>query len=110
MSRIPRKNYLRRHRLRAALGLGELGALLGVAANTLARYELGLRPIPAEIVIASEVLFGVSGAALFPALYNGVEEDLALRALELSDRLAGRLDLGALKKRDLVSGLEGRLR
>ena len=108
MSRTPTRNYLRRHRLRTALTLRELGALLGISKSALIRYELGLRPVPAEIVIASERVFGVSGSALFPALYNGVEEDLAIRAFELHDRLAGRLDLGALKKRSLISTIESR--
>jgi transcriptional regulator with XRE-family HTH domain len=104
------KNYLRTHRLRAALSQAELSALLGVAENTLSRYELGYRPIPAEIIIASETIFGVSGAALFPALYNGVEEDLAIRALALHDRLAGRTDARSLKKLALISGIPNRLR
>jgi transcriptional regulator with XRE-family HTH domain len=108
MSRTPGKNYLKRHRLRTALTLRELAALFGISENTLARYEQGLRHVPAEIVLASERIFGVSGPALFPALYNSVEEDLAARALELHDRLAGRLELGALKKRALMSGIENR--
>ena len=108
MSRIPGKNYLRRHRLRTALTLRELGALLGIAESTLTRYEQGLRAVPAEIVIASERIFGVSGAALFPALYNGVEEELAARALALHERLAGRVDTGALKKRALTGTIESR--
>jgi transcriptional regulator with XRE-family HTH domain len=90
------------------LTLRELGTLLGISENTLARYEQGLRPVPAEVVLASERIFGVSGAVLFPALYNGIEEDLTVRALELDDRLAGRLNLGALKKRALMSGIENR--
>lgn len=103
------KNYLRRHRLRAALTLRELGALLGIAENTLARYEQGLRRVPAEIVIASAIIFGVSEAALFPALYNGVEENLAVRTVELKDQLADQQNLGVLKKRALMDGIQSRL-
>ena len=110
MPHKPEKNYLRTYRLRAALTIGELSGLLGICENTLARYELGLRPIPAGVVVASETIFGVNGATLFPALYNGVEEDLAIRALALHDRLAGRTDPSSLKKLDLIKGIPGRLR
>jgi transcriptional regulator with XRE-family HTH domain len=110
MPRKPGKNYLRTHRLRAALTLAELSGLFGISESTLARYELGLRPVPAEVVIASETIFGGTGAVLFPALYNSVEEDLAIRALALHDELAGRTDPVSLKKLALISGIPGRLR
>ena len=110
MAHNPEKNYLRTHRLRAALTLAELSGLFGISENTLARYELGLRPIPTEVVIASETIFGAKGATLFPALYNNVEENLAIRALALHDRLAGRTDPSALKKLALINGIPGRLR
>jgi transcriptional regulator with XRE-family HTH domain len=110
MSRTHAKNYLRTHRLRAALTLAELGALLGVSENTLWRYELGVRAVPAEVMIASETIFGIAGAQIFPALYNGVEENLAIRAAELHDRLAERTDAASLKKLALISGIPARLR
>lgn len=104
------KNYLRTYRLRAALTLAELGGLLGISENTLWRYELGIRAVPAEIVIASETIFGVAGAQIFPALYNSVEENLAIQALELHRRLAQRSDAASLKKLALISGIPARLR
>lgn len=110
MSRTHAKNYLRTYRLRAALTLAELGSLLGVSENTLWRYELGIRSVPAEVVIASETIFGVAGALIFPALYNGVEENLAIRALELHDRLADRSDAASLKKLAVISSIPARLR
>lgn len=109
MVRKPTKNYLRKHRLQAALSLHEVSELLGVSKNALSRYELGLRVPPAEVLIASEIVFGVSGATLFPALHNGVDEDLPARALALRDRLAGRSDPAAQKKLALISGIADRL-
>lgn len=110
MSRKPEKNYLRKHRLQAALTLGEVSGLLGISKYTLSRYELGLRPLPAEIVIASETIFGVGGATIFPALYNRVDEEVPIRALTLLDRLVGRSDPTTLKKLALISGIPDRLR
>ena len=109
MSRKPTKNYLRTYRLRAALTLGELSALLGIHQSSLERYEAGLRPPTAEVVIASEIIFGVRGAVLFPALYNAVDEELPIRALALHDRLVGRTDSASLKKLALIGGIPGRL-
>jgi transcriptional regulator with XRE-family HTH domain len=104
------KNYLRKYRLRAALSQREVSELLGIRRTSLSRYELGLRVPTAEIVIAVETIFGVGGAVLFPALYNSVEEELAIRALALHNRLAGLTDLASLKKLALISGIPGRLR
>jgi transcriptional regulator with XRE-family HTH domain len=109
MSRKPQKNYLKTYRLRAALTLEELGALLGVHKATLQRYEAGAW-LPAEIVIASELIFGVSAANIFPALYNGVDEDVPIRALALNNKLTGREDRASLKKLALISGIPDRLR
>jgi len=109
MSRAYRKSYLRTHRLKAALTLRELAGLLGITITAVWYYEVGERDIPAEVLVASEVIFGVSASKIFPALYNSVEEDLAIRALELHDQLAGREDLASLRKLALISGIPGRL-
>ena len=106
----PAKNYLRKYRLQAALSQCEVSELLGISINALSRYELGLRVPPAEVVIASEIVFGVSAAVIFPALYNGVGEDLPIRALALHDRLAVRSDPAVLKKHALINGIANRLR
>lgn len=110
MSGKPQKNYLRKYRLQAALSQFEVSELLGICRTALSRYELGLRPPTAELVVASELIFGISGTMLFPALCNGVEEDLAIRALALHDNLVGRTDPASLKKLALISGIPNRLR
>jgi transcriptional regulator with XRE-family HTH domain len=110
MFRTRHTSYLRRHRLKAALTLCELAGLLGVSTGAVWNYEAGEREVPAELLIASEVIFGVSAATIFPALYNSVNEDLAARARELHDRLEKRGDAMALKKLALISSIPDRLR
>lgn len=109
MSRTPSKNYLRKYRLRAALSQWEVSALLGISKNALSRYELGLRVPPAEVVIASEIVFGVKAATIFPALHNGLGEELPLRALALRDRLTDRTDAATLKKLAVINGIPDRV-
>jgi transcriptional regulator with XRE-family HTH domain len=109
MPRPRYKTYLKAHRLKAALTQAEVAGLLGLTPNAVSQYELGKRGIPVEVLIASEVIFGVSAAKLFPALYNGVEEDLAIRALELHERLAGLEDPKSRKKLALIGGIPGSL-
>lgn len=109
MSRKPQKNYLKTYRRGAGLSLDELAALVGVHTSTLERYEAGIRRLPADVVRAIEIIFGVSGARIFPALYNAVEEDVPIRALALHDRLEGRTDEASLKKLALISGIPNRL-
>ena len=109
MPRVPQKSYLRAHRLKAGLSLLELAGLLGVTPKTLWNYEAGVRQPPARLIIAAEAIFGVSAYRIFPALYNGIEEDLAIRALAFYDKLAGREDPASRKKLALVGGIPGRL-
>lgn len=109
MPRVPQKSYLKAHRLKAGLTLGELAGLLGVTPKTVWNYEAGVRQPSARLVIAAEVIFGVSAHKIFPALYNATEEDLAIRALVLYDQLTGREDPAALKKLALIGGIPGRL-
>ncbi len=109
MSRTPQKNYLRTYRRGAGLSLGELAALLGVHTSTLERYEAGVRRMPADVVRAAEIVFGMNAARIFPALYNTVEEELPIRALTLHDHLQGRTDEGSLKKLALIRGIPNRL-
>lgn len=110
MSRTRHKSYLKTYRRKAGLTQPELGGLLGVTANAISKYECGKRSIPAEVLAASEVIFGVSATKLFPALFNNVDEDLAIRALDLHQRLAGRQDPVSIKKLALIAGIPGRLR
>jgi len=109
MSRKPTKNYLRKYRLKAALSQCEVSELLGISKAALNRYELGLRAPPANVVIASEILFAIRAAAIFPALYNTIGEELSVRALALHNRLGRRSDLAALKKLSLIKGIPDRL-
>jgi transcriptional regulator with XRE-family HTH domain len=110
MPRTRLDTYLRTHRLKAALSQAELGELLGVSKYTISKYELGRRPVSAKILVASAIIFGVNPAELFPALHDAVEEDLAIRAVALHDRLEGCEDAASRKKRSLIEGIPSRLR
>jgi transcriptional regulator with XRE-family HTH domain len=109
MSGIRPTSYLRSHRLKAAFTLCELAGLLGVSTTAIWNYEAGCRDIPADVLVASEAIFGASAARIFPHLYNSVAEDLMLRAQELRETLAGRGDPASLKKLALLGGIEDRL-
>ena len=104
-----RHSYLKSYRLKAALTQAELAGLLGLTANAVSQYELGKRRVPTEVLVAAEVIFGVRGAKVFPALYNSVEEDLAIRALALHDHLSGKQDPASRKKLALIAGIPSRL-
>ncbi len=110
MPRKPTKNYLRKYRLQAALSQYEVSVLLGISTNTLSRYELGVRVPSADVVVASEILFGVGGALIFPTLYNGIGEELPARARALLDRIEGGSDAATQKKLALINGIPNRVR
>lgn len=110
MTRRYRQTYLKAYRRKAALSQSELGELLGISSHAVGKYEAGKRLVPATVLIASEIIFGTSAASIFPALYNSVEEDLAIRALGLYDRLASSTDPLSAKKLKIISGIPGRLR
>jgi predicted transcriptional regulator len=99
-------SYLRTHRKRWALTCGELGALLGLSEDSVALYELGLRPVPARVLIACVLIFGVSGEEIFPALYHSVGEQLERRVQALD---TGRFMYENERKRELISGITNRL-
>ena len=110
MPRTRPNSYLRTYRLKAALSQPELASLIGVSADAISKYELGRRAVSAKLLIGSAVIFGVRADELFPALYDAVESDLAIRALKLHERLEGREDRASRKKRKLIAGIPGRLR
>ena len=87
----------------------ELGELLGTTKDAVSKMERGERPVSVQVLIATSIIFGVSAAELFPALYDAVEEDLAIRALHFSARFEGFEDPASKKKFDLVSGIPNRL-
>jgi len=110
MARSRRHSYLLTHRAKAALTQAELAELLSVSADAVSKYELGKRRITVKVLIASAIIFGVGPAELFPALYDAVEDELAIRAHRLHERLSERKDPAAKKKVALLAGIPRRLR
>jgi transcriptional regulator with XRE-family HTH domain len=110
---MPRRrlnSYLRTYRLKAALSQSELGELLDIGSTAICNYEAESRPISAKTLIASEIIFGVPAATLFPQLFDDIEEELALRALKMAERLQYRKDSSSRKKLKLFLGIPSRLR
>jgi transcriptional regulator with XRE-family HTH domain len=109
MPRHRLNSYLRTYRLKAALSQSELGELLGLGGTAVCNYEIEFRSVSAKTLIASEVLFGVPAAELFPKLYRDVEKGIATRTRMLAERLEERDDPVAKKKFNFVSGICKRL-
>lgn len=109
---MPRRrlnSYLKTNRLKAAFSQRELGELLGLGDTTVSNYETEFRSLPARVLVASEIIFGVGAADLFPALYEAARDDLAARARKLAKRLEGREDRASKKKLKALSGVTGRV-
>lgn len=109
MPRHRLNSYLKTNRLKAALSQRELGELLGLGDTAVSNYETEFRSVPARVLVASEIIFGVGAAELFPALYEVAREDLAARALKLAKRLEGREDPASRKKLKALSGVTGQV-
>lgn len=110
MPRKYRQTYLKTQRRKAGLSQLDLGELLGISSHAVGKYESGIRHVPATVLIAAEIIFAERAATIFPSLYNSVEEDLAIRALALHDRLARSSDPISAKKLKFVSGIPNKLR
>ena len=110
---MPRRrlnSYLKTNRLKAALSQRELGELLGLGDTAISNYEVEYRPVSAKVLIASEIIFGVTAAELFPVLYGAERESLRKRATKLVERLEGREDPASRKKLKVLAGIPEGLR
>jgi transcriptional regulator with XRE-family HTH domain len=81
----------------------ELARLLGKASHSaISRYEQqGVIP-PLRTLIGYEVVFGLGLKSMIPALYREIEEDVISRGSTLWNELEGRIDHGAVQKRELL--------
>lgn len=109
MSKRHLYSYLRTERRKWELTQAELGALLGISADSVGSYERGTRTVPARVLIASEVLFGMRAPELFPGFCGTAQDDLGRRALAMHDHLEGKADSVSAKKRQLLGGIKDRL-
>ena len=62
----------------------------------------------ADIIIACEILFGVSSQELFPKLYADIEERVIARASELFEVLEGKKGPVIERKKELLSAVLNR--
>src|SRR5437867_3213533 len=84
--RVP--SYLRTYRKRGDLTQSEVAFLLGCESGTkLSRYERLVRQPNLKTAFACQAIFGIPAHEMFPGLYAEVEQTLAKRAHQLSERL-----------------------
>lgn len=82
-----RDNYLRIHRMRLGFTQRELAFLLGGSSREkVSYYELGQREPTSEILVACQIIFGIEGRLLFPAMYRRITTAVKRRAQRLLER------------------------
>ncbi|EKD96571.1 MAG: Helix-turn-helix protein [uncultured bacterium] len=96
--------YLRTHRRKWALTQKEVAFLLGHKSSThVSRLEQGKRIPCMDIVLACEVLFGLTPHRLFPKHYADIEEAVLARAAMLYKRLNKETSRVATRKKEFLS-------
>jgi transcriptional regulator with XRE-family HTH domain len=110
MARYPISNFLIAHRKKWGLSQRELAALLGVSRQAISNYELEVRPIPAKIILAAELLFGEPFHEVFPKLYEDIEDEIGARAMALQKKYEGRTDASSRRKFRFFAAIPLRLR
>lgn len=102
----PVHSYLRTHRRKWALTQKELAFLLGhKSATHVSRLEQGKRIPGTDVVLACEVLFGITPRSCFPHLYTGVEEAVHSRAAILHESLEKKTGKAAMRKKEFLSSV-----
>ncbi len=93
------------HTLRKQWGLSQpdLAALLGVTGSALCRFENLSRRPTAELIIATEVIFGHGPKDVFPAFYHDIEHTIVDRARAQHDRLESDADPATREKVRLLT-------
>lgn len=97
--------YLRMHRRLWGLNQRELCRLLGIkSSETISRIENGKHKPSMRTALACEVLFGVSPSAMFPSMYEHVEERVMRDVYQLHEVLGKSTRSSDARKRELFSG------
>jgi len=104
------RTYLRARRREWGLSQDELAELVGTHGSVISDYEREIHLISIRMLIAAELIFGVTGTDLFPALYRDIQEEVCIAAGRLYARLEGRTDPHSIKKMRLISGIPGRIK
>lgn len=108
MARCRLSNYLRTERLRAGLSQEELGELLKLSGSSISKMENERSPT-AQLVLATAIVFQRPARELFPALFEALEYDILMRAIEMEYRLTGKMDAVSIRKRTRLNELINRL-
>jgi transcriptional regulator with XRE-family HTH domain len=95
-------NCVRESRLRWGLSTKDLSKLLGRHASTVSRLERRETTPTLRAAFGCEVVFGVPPEAMFPSLYEGVEEVVMARAARLYASLEGRTDRRSVRLKKLL--------
>jgi transcriptional regulator with XRE-family HTH domain len=104
------RTYLRVRRRECGLSQNELADLVGTHGSVISDHEREIHPISARLLIATELIFGISGAELFPALYCEIQDEVCIAAATLYKRLEGKVDPESIKKLKLIAGIPGRVK
>jgi transcriptional regulator with XRE-family HTH domain len=84
-------NYLTAHRKRLGLSQDEVAFLVAAAGRAaVSLHERSDQGPSLHVLLAYQALFGISPGELFAGDYAKVEQDVARRARELAERLAGK--------------------
>jgi transcriptional regulator with XRE-family HTH domain len=110
MSNQQLRSYLKAWRLKWALSQEELAELVGISGSVISDHERDVHPLSARLLIAAELIFGITAIELFPGLYGEVENNVCIAAGALYQRLEGKMDARSLKKLKLISGIPARTR
>jgi transcriptional regulator with XRE-family HTH domain len=98
-------HYVRRHRLRAALTQKEMAFLLGCRSPaTVCQYEARKREPDLRTALAYQAAFGVPVEKLFPGIRQEVEQEVRLRAKDLSKQITSNSP-SSLHKRDAMRSI-----
>jgi transcriptional regulator with XRE-family HTH domain len=103
------RNRIAYQRNRWALSQSELGSLIGLSAEAVARYERGERMPLLSASIALEIAFGTSLTSLFPDLALKIARDMLDAAATLSIALEGDDRSEAGRKREFIEELGTRI-
>lgn len=90
------------HRLRWGLSQREFADLIGTHKDAISWFELEKRDPTAPLILASQLLFGESARALFPAYHRRIENELIEAILSLEGKLGARTDPKAEKQFQLL--------
>ena len=108
-SQAPVRCYLRRHRRAWGLTQRELASLVGLKSHAhLSRIEYGKRPPSLEAALACQVIFGIPPDALFPHVYNFVEERTMRNMSKEYQRLEHTTKPTEMRKRELYGLAQSR--